>query len=269
MRRANRLFDIIEYLRRAKRVVTAQELARELEVSVRTIYRDVADLQASRVPIEGEAGLGYVLRSGYELPPLMFTEDEIEALVFGARMVRAWGDAAFTGAADAAVAKIAAVLPEAISRQTERIEIHSIAPGMTEAVRERIDAIERATEMRLRLALDYADAEGARTERVVRPLGLWFWGRVWTLVAWCELREDFRMFRLDRIAAQPVNDKVLKLNVAVPDLHDAPLATAGYRRGNDNAVVILEIIALETGDGDGLGQQAIANGADILLVLAG
>src|SRR5690554_636180 len=95
MRRANRLFDIIEYLRRAKRVVTAQELASHLEVSVRTIYRDIADLQASRVPIEGEAGLGYVLRSGYELPPLMFTEDEIEALIFGARMVRAWGGRRF------------------------------------------------------------------------------------------------------------------------------------------------------------------------------
>lgn len=119
MRRADRLFDIIEYLRRHKQVVTAQDLATHLEVSVRTIYRDVADLQASRVPIEGEAGLGYMLRSGYELPPLMFTEDEIEALVFGARMVRAWGDQSFTQAADAALAKIRAVLPARLHEAAE------------------------------------------------------------------------------------------------------------------------------------------------------
>lgn len=206
MRRADRLFQIIQMMR-GGRLVTAAQLAERLEVTERTIYRDIVDLRSSGAPIDGEAGVGYVMRSGFELPPLMFTREELVALVAGGRLVRAWGGASMAKAAEEALIKIAAVLPEAISRQTERIEIHAIAPGMTEAVRERIDAIERATEMRLRLALDYADAEGARTERVVRPLGLWFWGRVWTLVAWCELREDFRMFRLDRIAAMTQGER--------------------------------------------------------------
>jgi predicted DNA-binding transcriptional regulator YafY len=210
MRRANRLFAIIEYLRRARRVVTAQELARELEVSVRTIYRDVADLQASRVPIEGEAGLGYVLRSGYELPPLMFTEDEIEALVFGARMVRAWGDAAFTGAADAAVAKIAAVLPPRLRRIAEASRV-TVAPGRTspkDGYSRHLSTVRRAIRDRRKLVIAYEALSGERTERTLRPLGLAFFGPFWMLAAWCEKREDFRTFRIERIATLKVTDDV-------------------------------------------------------------
>jgi predicted DNA-binding transcriptional regulator YafY len=203
MRRADRLFRIVQHLR-GGRLLTAAKLARTLEVSERTIYRDIADLQASGVPIDGEAGVGYVMRAGYDLPPLMFTRDEIVALVAGARLIRAWGGAAMARAAEEALVKIESVLPAAERARANQVEIHAIAPEMTADVRARIDEIERAVEARRRLTLSYTDAEQRLTERAVRPLGLWFWGKVWTLVAWCELRDDFRMFRLDRIAAMDV-----------------------------------------------------------------
>lgn len=200
MRRADRLFQIVQYLR-GGRLVTAATLAERLEVSERTIYRDIADLQTSGVPIDGEAGIGYIMRDGYDLPPLMFTRDEIVALVAGARLIRAWGGAAMARAAEEALVKIESVLPEPERRRANQVEIHAMAWEMTPAVRARIDEIEAAVEARRRLTLAYRDAEEKKTERTVRPLGLWFWGKVWTLVAWCELRDDFRMFRLDRIAA--------------------------------------------------------------------
>jgi len=200
MRRADRLFQIVQYLR-GGRLLTAAKLAGDLEVSERTIYRDIADLQASGAPIDGEAGVGYVMRDGYDLPPLMFTRDEIVALVAGARLIRAWGGATMARAAEEALVKIEAVLPYAERARANQVEIHAFALEMTGEVRARIDEIERAVEARRRLTLAYKDAEDRPTDRVVRPLGLWFWGKVWTLVAWCELREDFRMFRLDRIAA--------------------------------------------------------------------
>ncbi len=210
MRRADRLFDIIEFLRRNKRVVTAQELGAELEVSVRTIYRDIADLQASRVPIEGEAGLGYVLRAGYELPPLMFTEDEIEALVFGARMVRAWGDASFTQAADAALAKITAVLPERLTRIAETSRV-TASPGRgKDAFNKHLTPIRRAIRERRKLVMDYAALSDERSSRTVRPLGLAFFGPFWMLAAWCELRRDFRTFRIERIAVLKLSDETFR-----------------------------------------------------------
>ncbi len=200
MRRADRLFQIVQHLR-GGRLVTAAQLAERLEVSARTIYRDIADLQASGVPIDGEAGVGYVLRTGFELPPLMFTRDEIVALVAGARLIRAWGGAAMARAAEEALIKIETVLPDAERDRARQVEIHAIANEMTPALRTRLDEVEAAIEERRRLAIAYADAEQRTSDRVVRPLGLWFWGKVWTLVAWCELRDDFRMFRVDRIDA--------------------------------------------------------------------
>jgi len=204
MRRADRLFQIVQYLR-GGRLLTAAKLAASLEVSERTIYRDIADLQASGVPIDGEAGVGYVMRDGYDLPPLMFTRDEIVALVAGARLIRAWGGAAMARAAEEALIKIGAVLPAAERARANQVEIHAMALEMTPDLRARLDEVERAVEGRRRLTLSYTDAEQRLTERAVRPLGLWFWGKVWTLVAWCELRDDFRMFRLDRIAAMEVD----------------------------------------------------------------
>jgi predicted DNA-binding transcriptional regulator YafY len=200
MRRADRLFQIVQYLR-GGRLVTARQLGERLEVSERTIYRDVADLIGSGVPIEGEAGVGYIMRAGYDLPPLMFDRDEIVALVAGARLIRAWGGAAMARAAEEALVKIGAVLPEPERARAGMVQIHAFSmPVLDDATRQRLDVLERATEERTRLAIAYADEAGAATERQVRPLGLWFWGKVWTLVAWCELRDDFRMFRVDRIA---------------------------------------------------------------------
>ena len=199
MRRADRLFQIVQYLR-GGRLVTAATLAERLEVSERTVYRDIADLQASGVPVDGEAGVGYVMRDGYDLPPLMFSRDEIVALVSGARLIRAWGGAAMARAAEEALVKIESVLPEDARGRARQVEIHAFGWEMTPALRARLDDVERAVDGRRRLALSYVDGEERRTERIVRPLGLWFWGKVWTLVAWCELRDDFRMFRLDRIA---------------------------------------------------------------------
>ncbi len=198
MRRADRLFQIVQYLR-GGRLVTASQLGERLEVSDRTVYRDIADLQASGVPIDGEAGVGYLMRDGYDLPPLMFSRDEIVALVAGARLIRAWGGADMARAAEESLVKIETVLPEPERRRVAEIEIHALAPEMTQAIRTRIDYIEKAVEARNRLTLAYQDAKEKPTKRVVRPLGLWFWGKVWTLVGWCELRNDFRMFRLDRI----------------------------------------------------------------------
>lgn len=200
MRRADRLFRIVQYLR-GGRLTTAAALAGRLEVSERTIYRDIADLQASGVPIEGAAGVGYVMRAGYDIPPLMFTEAEVAALVAGARFVRAWGGADMAEAAEEALVKIAAVLPEAARARAEAVEVHAIGTEMTDALRARLDRIDRAVLGREVLRIAYTAEGGQATRRDIRPLGLWFWGKVWTLIAWCELRRDFRMFRLDRMGA--------------------------------------------------------------------
>lgn len=198
MRRADRLFQIVQYLR-GGRLVTAAMLADRLEVSERTIYRDIADLQSTGVPIDGEAGIGYIMRSGFDLPPLMFTRAEIVALVTGARMVRAWGGTAMMGAAEEALVKIETVLPEKERDIVGGTKIFAPEMGLGDKTRNIIDRCEAAIATRDVLSFDYYDQEGAATSRDVQPLGLWFWGKTWTLVAWCELRDDFRMFRLDRM----------------------------------------------------------------------
>ena len=206
MRRAERLFRIIEKLRPG-RLTTARALAASLEVSERTIYRDIAHLVGSGLPIEGEAGVGYIMREGYDLPPVMFSEEEMVALTAGARMVVAWGGTSMARGAESALEKIAAVVPENARARAERLSLHAlggIPPG--HAVRDTIDAIEAATDRPHRVRILYTDEAHHGSDRVVRPLGLWFWGKVWTLVAWCELRGDFRMFRLDRITRIDVLD---------------------------------------------------------------
>lgn len=209
MRRADRLFQIVQHLR-GGRLVTARMLGERLEVSERTIYRDIADLQSTGVPIDGEAGVGYIMREGFELPPLMFTRDEIVALVAGARMVRAFGGAAMARAAEEALIKISTVLPENERARISKTEIHTPNWVVSDTDRITIDALERAIEGRDVLKLDYRDESGRGTERDIRPLGLWFWGKVWTLIAWCELREDFRAFRIDRIATVAPSGRTFK-----------------------------------------------------------
>ncbi|MEO1681529.1 MAG: YafY family protein [Pseudomonadota bacterium] len=199
MRRADRLFRLVQELR-GGRLVTARVLAERLEVSERTIYRDIADLQASGVPVEGEAGVGYVMREGFDLPPLMFSRAEVAALVAGARLVQAWGGLQMAGAAAEALVKIEAVMPEGLRDAARAVEVHAMGHELPVEVRRTIDGLDGAVERHERVQIDYVDEAGRATERAVRPLGLWFWGKVWTLIAWCELREDFRMFRVDRIA---------------------------------------------------------------------
>ncbi|UYV37603.1 YafY family transcriptional regulator [Rhodobacteraceae bacterium D3-12] len=207
MRRADRLFQIVQHLR-GGRLVTAAHLADRLEVSQRTIYRDVADLIGSGVPIDGEAGVGYIMRAGYDLPPLMFTNDEVAALVAGARLLQAWGGAAMGEAAQEALVKIEAVLPDTARAKAEQVQVHAFqSHEMTEKLRALFDRIDSSIKSRTRIEIDYEDKDGAASARIIRPLGLFFWGKVWTLVGWCELRNDFRMFRLDRIGAATALDR--------------------------------------------------------------
>lgn len=206
MRRADRLFQIVQILR-SGRLTLARDLAERLEVSERTIYRDIAHLIGSGVPVEGEAGVGYMMREGYDLPPLMFSRAELNALVAGIRMARAFGSTSLGLAAEDALAKIETVLPEARQGEAGQINIHAIGAGEeTGRARGMLDEIQIAADSRLRLTLHYRDKDDKPTERQVRPLGLWFWGRAWTLVSWCELRRDFRMFRVDRIDALSTGD---------------------------------------------------------------
>ncbi len=206
MRRADRLFEIIQQLR-GDRLVTAQALAEKLEVSVRTVYRDIRDLQASGVPIDGAAGVGYLLRPGYQLPPLMFLPAEIEALIVGARMVKAWAGRGIADAAAEALIKIGAVVPDERMRAAERVPVFAFGTRLQESERDYLDAFGKAIDGRLKARFAYRDAEGSPSRRMVRPLALQFWGQVWTLAAWCELRADFRTFRVDRVEGLEVTDE--------------------------------------------------------------
>jgi predicted DNA-binding transcriptional regulator YafY len=200
MRRADRLFRLVQLLR-GGRLMTARMLGERLEVSERTVYRDVRDLLLSGVPIEGEAGVGYLLRAGFDLPPLMFDRAEIEAVVLGTRMARAWGGARLAAAAEEALRKIEAVLPPALRERVDRTRLYAPGERLTDALRVDLDRLHAAVDAGRRVGFAYTTEAAARTERVVRPLGLFFWGGVWTLAAWCELRQDFRTFRVDRMAA--------------------------------------------------------------------
>ncbi|WP_114393166.1 helix-turn-helix transcriptional regulator [Oleisolibacter albus] len=202
MRRADRLFQLIQILRRERgRPVTAATLAAELEVTVRTVYRDMADLQAQRVPIRGEAGVGYVLGSGYDLPALMFTEDEIEALVLGARIVQSWADPGLGRAAGDLLAKVAAVVPPPLRAKIDGLSLFSPPAGAAPPPGLDVARLRRWVREQRKLRIAYADAAGVQTARILWPQALAFFPPVWLLVGWCELRQDFRSFRLDRVGA--------------------------------------------------------------------
>ena len=200
MRRADRLFQIVSILRR-RRLTTAAQLAERLEVSERTIYRDIADLSRSGVPVVGEAGVGYRVGKNFDLPPLMFNESEIQALVLGARMVESWGDEELKLAARAALDKVQAVLPPKARARVDDTALFSLSFRVPPKVRKTMGVVRKAVDARAKISFRYTDRGGAGSRRTVRPLGLYFWGAAWTLAAWCELREDFRNFRLDRIDA--------------------------------------------------------------------
>jgi predicted DNA-binding transcriptional regulator YafY len=201
MSRAARLLDLIQILRRHRQPVSGKALADELGVSLRTVYRDIASLQAQGADIEGEPGLGYMLRPGFMLPPLMFSEEEIEALVLGSRWVGSRGDDRLGAAARNALAKIAAVLPADLR---EDLDASTLLVGSSDAIaRDTIDLglIRKAIRAERKLSLLYSDAQGIASERIVWPFALGFFDRVRVVVAWCELRQDFRHFRADRIAS--------------------------------------------------------------------
>jgi predicted DNA-binding transcriptional regulator YafY len=198
MRRADRLFQIVRLLQR-KRVTKGAQLAEHLEVSERTIYRDVQDLIASGVAIRGEAGVGYVLDKGFELPPLMFNPEEIEALVLGVRMVEQWSDPALRSSARSILDKVEKVLLARGQPKLQATALFAISEPLPAAMLKHMAALRKATTAQRKVTFAYIDQNMARTKRTVRPLGLYFWGGVWTLAAWCELRDGFRNFRLDRI----------------------------------------------------------------------
>jgi predicted DNA-binding transcriptional regulator YafY len=197
MRRADRLFQIIELLRRHG-VLTATDIAEKLEVSVRTIYRDMDDISASGVPLRAEAGIGYALEKGYDLPPLMFTQGELESLEVAARLLASIADKELQAGAEAALAKIRAVLPHTL-RNREDLAVFAPDFVLGPRMRAAMPALRQALREQRKISLHYKKENGEESRRVLRPLGLIYWGRVWTLVAWCEWRDDFRHFCLDRM----------------------------------------------------------------------
>jgi predicted DNA-binding transcriptional regulator YafY len=237
MRRADRLFQIIQVLRRTRRPVTADAMAAELETSKRTVYRDIADLMAQRVPIRGEAGVGYVLDGGYDLPPLMLTPDEIEAAVLGAQWVAGRGDPALARAALDLIAKIGAAVPErlrpyALEPATRAAPRWNVAPDGLDMAQ-----VRHAIRSGHKIALRYCDEHSRISLRTVWPFAVGYHETVRLLIAWCELREDFRSFRTDRVEGADflderyperpaalrarwrklMNEKMAQMGVARPD----------------------------------------------------
>jgi predicted DNA-binding transcriptional regulator YafY len=199
MRRADRLFQIIQILRRSKRPVTAAALAAELETSKRSVYRDIAALIGQRVPVRGEAGFGYVLEKGFDLPPLMLTSDEVEAAVLGAQRVAGHGDAALARAARDLIAKIAVTVPENL--QPLIVDAAARTPPGWKIPPDGLDVAQARAWIRSgrKIALRYRDGEDRVTDRVIWPVAVGYHDTVRTLIGWCEMRQDFRSFRIDRI----------------------------------------------------------------------
>lgn len=208
MRRADRLFQIIQILRRSSRPVTAGELAGELEVSMRTVYRDIADLMGQRVPISGAAGFGYVLDDAFDMPPLMLTADEVEAAVLGAHWVAANSDPALANAARDLIVKISAVVPEHLRSIIAAPSI-SARPSSGRTP-DGIDIGRTRAWIRAgrKIRIDYYDEAGAKSRRVIWPVIIGYFNDRRTLAAWCELRGDFRHFRTDRVEAAAFLDDV-------------------------------------------------------------
>ena len=199
MRRTDRLFDIIQTLRVAARPMTAATLAEHLEVNIRTVYRDIATLQARRIPIEGAAGIGYVLRRGFDLPPLMFTADEIDAISVGARLVRRLRDPGLQDAADSVLAKVATVLPDGLRSGVMSAPFY-VSDGDAETPTGiDLSDVRYAIRETRKLRITYADAAGRRSNRTIWPIAMAYYVDVTLIGAWCELREDYRHFRVERI----------------------------------------------------------------------
>ncbi|WP_196160051.1 YafY family protein [Reinekea sp. G2M2-21] len=218
MNKAERLFQLVTYMRSRRTAVTAQELAQRLNVSERTIYRDMQSLVLSGVPVEGEAGVGYLLNSDTTIAPLMFTEAEIEAIVLGMRLVKSWADDEMIASADQAMTKIRSVISEPLMHRLNHRTTPFIVPeyGRTERVRFG-EQIRQAIHQDRTVQIEYADAQQHMSERELEPLGLVFWGTSWTLAAWCCLREQYRSFRLDRIKQLVITDRTINRHHTLQD----------------------------------------------------
>ena len=209
MRRADRLFQLVQLVR-GRRLTTAEFLGQRLEVSMRTVYRDIADLQAQGLPIDGAAGVGYRMRAGFDLPPLMFTRDEAQALVAAIRVASPRLDAAMAAHAESALSKVVSVLPPAVRAAAEGLAVFAFSSGPDAATRERLAQLRQAVEARRVVHIVYLDLQGGRSQRRVRPLACLHWDAVWTLAAWCEMRRDFRSFRIDRIETLDVLENTFR-----------------------------------------------------------
>lgn len=207
MRRTERLFQIIQILRRKRRMVTGAELAEELQISLRTLYRDMAELIAQRVPIRGEAGAGYLLGSDFDMPPLMLTADELEAAVLGAAWVAQRGDAALARGAQDLIAKLTEVVPEHLRPVLLDAALRPMSFRRPPADIFDGAVVRAAIRDRRKLAIAYADTEGRTSERTIWPIMLGYTDETRMVAAWCELREDFRHFRTDRIAVLTVSEQ--------------------------------------------------------------
>ena len=210
MRRAERLLQLIQILRRHRRPVTGDVIARELEISLRTVYRDIAALIADRVPIRGEAGVGYVLGEGFDLPPLMFTPDELEAVMLGLRWVARRGDTDLSRAAQNTVAKIGSVLPEKL--RPFLFDAALLVPPHFRLAEDRVNValLRSAIREGRKVSLGYRSEDGRETERVIWPIAVAYFDAQRLIIGWCELRQAFRSFRTDRIMAMAVLDERYK-----------------------------------------------------------
>jgi len=230
MRRAHRLLRLVQLLR-ARKVATAAELADELGVSTRTVYRAVRDLEDAGVPVEGEAGVGYRLGHRLDLPAMTFTPTELEALVLGVRMVSSWADPELAGSARSALDRIRGAMPGPLARAMDATVLFSASTPWSRRASDHLGQLREAIACRRVVSLAYEDGKGQTSQRDVWPLGLYFWGTRWTLGAWCVLREDFRNFRPDRIASMTVTDQRFETdeNIGL----DAFLAAMKARGGPD------------------------------------
>ena len=216
LRRADRLFDILLILRGAKAPVTAAAIANELEVTVRTVYRDVATLQARRIPIEGTAGIGYVLRRGFDLPPLMFTEDETEAIAVAVRMLARTGDPGLQKAAEGVLQKVTQVVPDPLRDYLSAAPVYVSKSGApVPAQRDLPTTIRHAIREARKLRISYEDELGRRTLRVIQPFAVAYYVEATLVCAWCELRNDTRHFRTDRVVSAEVLDETFTIPARV------------------------------------------------------
>jgi predicted DNA-binding transcriptional regulator YafY len=212
LRRADRLFDILRILRAARQPVTAASIADELEVTVRSVYRDIATMQARRIPIEGAAGVGYVLHRGFELPPLMFTEDEAEAIAVGVKMLARTGDPGLQKAAESVLSKVTLVVPDPLREYLNTAPVYVSKSGApVPALRDLPTTIRHAIRDGRKMRIAYQDENGRETLRVIQPFAVAYYVEATLVCAWCELRNDIRHFRTDRVVSADVLDEAFAI----------------------------------------------------------